>query len=104
MVSSEEICVLMFVLSQARGPRPLRSGIRPDASSLGRFTSGARLRFGLCSGAGDYTARSIITPEPLDNSPARLKTPQIRASTADSLMTISSESPLKRDAYVHYRL
>ena len=32
-----------------------------------------------------YTARSTTTPEPLDNSPARLKTPQIQASTADRL-------------------
>ena len=42
----------------------------------------------LCIGAGDrprYTARSTTTPEPLDNSPARLKTPQIQASTADGL-------------------
>jgi hypothetical protein len=44
--------------------------------------------FGMCIGAGDrprYTARSTTTPEPLDNSPARLKTPQIQASTADRL-------------------
>ena len=43
---------------------------------------------GVCIGAGDrprYTARSTTTPEPLDNSPARLKTPQIQASTADRL-------------------
>jgi hypothetical protein len=42
----------------------------------------------MCIGAGDrprYTARSTTTPEPLDNSPARLKTPQIQASTADRL-------------------
>ena len=48
----------------------------------------------MCSGAGDrprYAARSTITPEPLDNSPARLKTPQIQASTANRLTRLRGQ-------------